>query len=102
MPLPKETSNTVVPNSLIIPQIVLQTGIANGLLATSATITLQDAHYDQTTGRWVETGGAAKMLFIPDVMKLETDITGLQAEVDAVFGGLVKIIGQINSIRKVL
>jgi hypothetical protein len=31
---------------------------------------------------------AQQNAFIPDVMKLETDITGLQADVDAVFGGL--------------
>jgi hypothetical protein len=102
MPLPKETSNTVVPNSLIIPQIVLQTYVSNGQLVTSATITLQDAYYDQATSRWVETGGVLKTVYIPNIYNLDDDIASLQTDVIAIVSSLIDIIGDINSIRKVL
>jgi hypothetical protein len=100
MPLPLEKS-VEIPNALLVPQIVLQTGISNGQLVTSAAITLMPCKVD-INGKWSETGSACQTVYIPDVMKLDRDIEGLQKSVGNLFTELVGIIGQINSIRKVL
>jgi hypothetical protein len=90
-----------MPNALLVPQIVLQTGISNSQLVTSAHITLMPCKVD-SDGRWNETGSACQTVYIPDVMKLDGDIASLQKAVGNLFTELVGIIGQINSIRKVL
>ncbi|OHB50509.1 MAG: hypothetical protein A2Y10_18090 [Planctomycetes bacterium GWF2_41_51] len=101
MPLPITKPQEIQqPNAIYVPQIILQTNISNGQLTASAIITLMPAKCENNI--WTETGGTAKTIFIPNVLNLESDISDLQPSADELFNGFLSVIGQINSVRRVL
>lgn len=103
MPIPFETT-APTPNAVYIPQIVIHCGIVDGQLRTSAQIILSGAivtNAGEENENWVQTG-QTQMIQIPDVMNLDADLASLQTDVYTVFGGIINLIGAMNSIRKVL
>jgi len=101
MPLPITKPEEIQqPNAIYVPQIILQTTINDGQLTASAIITLMPAKCENNA--WAETGGTAKTIFLPNVLNLESDISQLQSYANDLFNGFLNVIGQINSVRKVL
>jgi hypothetical protein len=100
MPLPL-TKEPVVPNALYAPSIVLHTNISGGQIATSAQITLRGAKVDEQ-GNWSAADSQTKTVYIPNIFALESDIVQYSQEIGLLFNQFVTMIGNINSIRKVI
>lgn len=103
MPIPFETS-VQTPNAVYIPQIIIQCGIVDGQLKTSAQIILSGAHVTnagEANESWTQTG-QTQIMQIPDIMNLDSDLASLQTDVYTVFGGIINLVGSMNAIRKVL
>jgi hypothetical protein len=103
MPIPIETASPT-PNAVFIPQMVIQCGIQNGQLVTSAQIVLAGAVVTNagTAEETWEAAGPTRSFFVPDVMNLEEDLLALQTDVYTIFGGIIGLVGAMNAIRKVL
>lgn len=86
-------------NSVLIDQIIVQTGIINGQLKTSAYISLQGASV--TDNVWTAIGNN-KTIVIDDVSALSEDIASLQDTVNTVFGSVVTLVGEINTTRQLV
>lgn len=105
MPLELQTT-PVSPNSIYAPQIILQTGIVDGKLTTSAQLGLaaalvENAGTDTDTETWTATG-QRNTIYISDIWQLDTDLAGLQAQIGTLYSAIVQLIADVNSIRKVL
>lgn len=103
MPLELQTT-PVQPNSIYAPQIILQTGIVDGKLTTSAQLGLAAAKVDNAgteTETWTATG-QRNTIYISDIGQLDTDFTALQPQITALYSAIVQLIADANSIRKVL
>ena len=100
MPLPLEKT-PVVPNVLYAPQIVLSTAIVGGQIVTSAQITLMGAQCDNN-GVWTRADSMPKTVNIPNIFALDADIAAYAQDVQALFASIVGLIGNINSVRKIL
>mgnify|MGYP001388225918 CR=1 FL=1 len=99
MPLPLENI-PVLPNAVFASQIVLQSFVTGGDLKVVANIVLQGAVVEN--GVWKQATGQCASINISDVLNLDPDLASLQPQVSQLFAGLVDVIGQINSIRKVI
>lgn len=100
MPLPLETT-PITPNAVYAPQVLLQTGVINGKIVTSAQIVLGTGYVDQE-GNWTITSGQNGTVYIPDVENLDPDIAALSPNVLQIMGGIIQLIGSLNSIRKIV
>ncbi len=99
MPLPLQTSPEQ-PNTIIISQIVLQTGVQAGNLVTSAIITLEQAKVT-AEGVWTNLGNARNIV-INDIANLESDLAVQQESINTLMSNIISIVGEMNQIRKVL
>lgn len=99
VPLTPQTT-PVAPTALYSPQILLQTSIVGGRLVTSATILLAGANVGEED-TWSATGPSAS-IHLSNIEHLETDLAGLQSDVNSLYATIVQLIGNLNSIRKVL
>lgn len=99
MPIPLQ-KKVLQPNIVYCPQLILQSGLVNGQLKTSAVITLAAANAD-AEGKLTSTG-QNEMIHVPDVLALEPDLAELQPAIVAVFGQIVELLGRMNAIRKAL
>lgn len=103
MPIPVE-NEVIVPNAVYAPQIILQMGISNGKLVSSAQIVFAGAKVIDAglpTEQWISTG-QTQVIHIADIMNLEADLAALAPQVETVYSGIVSLLAAINSIRKVL
>ncbi|HBG28588.1 MAG: hypothetical protein A2Y10_08575 [Planctomycetes bacterium GWF2_41_51] len=100
MPLPLE-KQPIVPNALYAPTIILQTSIATGQILTSAQITLKGGSVDEN-GKWSPADSQAKTVYLPNIFSLESDISSYSQDVIELFNLIVQLIGNINSVRKVV
>jgi hypothetical protein len=100
MPLPIE-KQPIVPNALYAPTIILQTSIATGQIVTSAQITLKGGCVDEN-GKWSAADSQAKSVYIPNISALEPDIAQYSQDIAQLFELIVQLIGNINSVRKVV
>lgn len=103
MPIPVQNTATT-PNYVYAPQIILQCAIVDGKLKTSAQIVLAGAHVTnagQANEAW-ESTGQMKSLFIQDIENLDEDLSGYSSSILTVFGGIVALLGGLNSVRKLI
>ena len=98
-PIPTQKT-PVVPNSVFIPQVIIQTGIMNGQLRSSAQIVIASANTDGE-GIWKRSGNI-ETIFISDISAPDADIAHLSKELGAVYSNLVAIVAEINKIRQVI
>lgn len=104
MPIPIQNTDVVVPNAVYIPQIVIQCGVVEGKLKTSAMITLSAAKCENAgteNEHWTPTG-KSELLNIADIEHLDEDLASLQSSVGQVFAGIVGLVHGMNTIRKVI
>jgi hypothetical protein len=99
MPIPLENS-PLTPNLVYCPQLILQTGIVDGQLLTSAVLTLAAAHAD-AAGSLTPTG-QTEMVHLENVIALEADLAHLQPAMTLLYGQIVALIGELNKARKLL
>lgn len=93
-----------VPNSVYVPQFMIQTGINNGQLITSCQIVYAAAKVISAglpTEQWVPTG-QNQMIYIPDLNNLDPDLAKYQTQVTNWYNNLVAVLEAFNSTRKVL
>jgi hypothetical protein len=99
MPLPLE--NTIeTPNALYFPQIIINTSIIGGRLKTGVQILLSPAKAENNI--WTKTSSSQQLFSIPDVSELPDDLAELSPQIQAMYDQIVTLIGQINSIRKIV
>ncbi|HBR20290.1 MAG: hypothetical protein UV78_C0006G0017 [Parcubacteria group bacterium GW2011_GWA2_43_17] len=98
-PIPTQKA-PVVPNSVFIPQVIIQTGIINGQLRSSAQIVIASANVDDN-GIWKQSGNA-ETIFLGNIAELDSDIAHISKEFGAVYSNLVAIVAEINKIRQVI
>lgn len=91
---------TVTPNAVYIPQLILQTGIYNGVLTTSCQVVYTQAYVDEN-GLWQQTG-ISNATHIPNVLVLPEDLVHLQSEVNQMYAIIIDLVGDINLVRKVV
>jgi hypothetical protein len=99
MPVKMQTT-PVVPNAVYFPQILIQTAPMNGELITSCQIAFAGALVDEK-GTWTPSGHSG-MVYLPNMLNLEPDLADLQPVVNEIYAGIVKVVGRMNEIRKVL
>jgi hypothetical protein len=99
MPLELQTK-PVIPNAVYFPQILLQTSCSGGELITSCQICFSGAYVDEQ-GKWTPSGHN-EVIYLPNMLKLDDDVSELQPLVNEIYGGIVKVVGRMNEIRKVL
>ena len=103
MPLELQTK-PIEPNAIMIPMILMQTGIINGKLHTSCQITLSPAKVDNPgtdEESWTMTGNQ-QTIYLSDVENLESDLESLKDLVGKVYTDMITLIDGVNKIRKVL
>ena len=103
MPLQLQTK-PIEPNAVMIPMILVQTGIINGKLHTSCQITLSPAKVDDAGTEkefWTMTGNQ-ETIYLSDLENLEEDLEGLKDLVGKVYTDMITLIDGVNKIRKVL
>jgi hypothetical protein len=101
MPLPL-SKEPVVPNAVFAPNVILHTTIGqDGQLITSAHVTLKGGCVD-ADGKWSQADSQSKVVYIPNIFALESDISQHQTAVGGLFEQFVTLIGNINSIRRII
>lgn len=89
----------VTPNAVYIPQVLIQTGIIDGVLKSSIQIVVSSAHLDN--GVWNNAGNSGSV-YLNDIASLDPDIAHLSKELGVVYSNLVAIVSEINKIRQVV
>ena len=100
MPIKMETK-PIIPDSVWSPQVLFQTSCVNGQLITSAQITMTAGKVDEE-GNWTPLYGYNETVYIPDLMNLPKDLAVLFPQIQAVYDGIIYLIGALNAERKVL
>ena len=100
MPLVPNNTSPITPNSVLIPQIVINTRIIPGGLQMTAMVTLQPAAVDDS-GNWT-IAGPAKQVVIQDINNLPTDLAPAAEAFLAAEMALLVAINDVNNIRKVV
>lgn len=103
MPLELQTT-PVSPNSIYAPQIILQTGIVDGKLTTSAQLGLAAALVENAgteAETWTATG-QRNTIYISDLGNLDPDLAGLQPQIATLYAAIMQLIADANSVRKAL
>jgi hypothetical protein len=91
---------TVIPNAVYVPSILIATSIMDGRMVVSCQITMGTIHIDDK-GKCQSLNQTASIL-INDLSQLEPDIEKLQNQVVAFQATLMDILEEINKARKVL
>lgn len=103
MPISLQTT-PVTPNAIFAPQIIISTALVGGKLQTSAQVFLAAAKVEnagQPNESWTTTG-QNNLLYLADLDNLDTDLAGLQSQVNTVYAQIVTLLGNFNSIRRLL
>ncbi|HBR19455.1 MAG: hypothetical protein A2Y13_04325 [Planctomycetes bacterium GWC2_45_44] len=104
MPIPIQNTEIVKPNAVLIPQILIQSGVVEGKIKTSVQIVLAAAKCDnagQPNEAW-ELTGKVESIRLDDIEHLDEDLASLQASVGQVFAGILGLVHGMNTIRKVI
>ena len=104
MALIKVENTAPTPNAVFAPMIQMMAGVVDGKLVTSCQITLCSAKVtnEGTASEKWERAGEAKTIFIPDINKLDADLSPVQSKVDEAYAGLKSLISFMNSVKKVI
>jgi hypothetical protein len=97
-PIPPQ-KQAVTPNAVYIPQVVIQTGIVDGVMKSSIQIVMATGNL--TNGVWSATGNSGTV-YLSDITNLEEDIAHLSKELGAVYSNLIATVAAINKIRRVI
>lgn len=91
------------PNAILIPQIIIQTVIANGELHSSINVGLMGGFVELIDGKpfWRRAAGEGGC-YIPDTSNLDDDLITLDADIKDVEARIIAVVGKMNAIRRCL